>query len=227
MTRFIFSIKVKFNLLIDTKVFSLFMSTELLFIYDSHCPWSYATTKLVRHIIDAYPKIQLQLLHCAYFDGGNSVKKEAIFEVEELSDIKFSQVYKAKLNEAKDSTLTANLLTWVQRKSSKHGLSLLENLQEAHFQHGTPLTSKEDVIDLIKKHKLSPPEKTLQSKRFTKDAEFSLGEIEELQEIIGTNAIPALLLAHNEQLILLNHNFYLDNPDKIVDAVKIELDKKG
>ena len=42
--------------------------------------------------------------------------------------------------------------------------------------------------------------------------------------IIGTQAIPALLLACNESLVLLNHNLYLENPDAIVDAVKLELE---
>ena len=42
---------------------------------------------------------------------------------------------------------------------------------------------------------------------------------------IATQAIPALLLAIDDELILLNHNFYLTQPEAVVEAVKIELDK--
>ena len=37
----------------------------LYFIYDSHCPWSYATTPLVNAISEAYPEMNLNLMHCA------------------------------------------------------------------------------------------------------------------------------------------------------------------
>lgn len=201
------------------------MSTELFFIYDSHCPWSYATTELVENIVKTFPHVHLHLMHCAYFEGDTKVSIETIKRVESLSNIQFSQPYLKALAQEKDSTLAANLLTWVQHKSTKHGLALLKSMQKAHFEQANPLSSKEDVIALIDELKLSPPEKSLQSSKFTKDTEYALHEIGELQEIIGTTAIPALLLAKDVQLILLNHNLYLTEPMKIVDAVKIELDK--
>jgi len=201
------------------------MSTELFFIYDSHCPWSYATTKLVDNIVNAYPKIKLHLMHGAYFDGDSKINSRTIIEVERLSAARFSQQYKDGLDTAKDSTLAANLLTWVQHKSPKHGLALLKLMQDAHFQQNNPLLSKKDIDSLISELKLSPPAKSLQSEKLIKDTEFALQDIEELQSIIGTKAIPAVLLAHNDNLVLLNHNFYLSEPNKIVEAVKLELDK--
>ena len=54
---------------------------------------------------------------------------------------------------------------------------------------------------------------------------MQLEEIFSLQEIINTEAIPALLLAVNDQLILLNHSFYLTQPETIVEAVQLELNK--
>lgn len=201
------------------------MSVELYFIYDSHCPWSYAATRLVDNIVENFPKVQLQLMHCAYFDGDNKVSAESVEEVQRLSNIHFNNKYKESLSDNRDSTLAANILTWVQRKSPKHGLALLKSIQKAHFEDANALLTKDDIDALITNLKLSPPAKTLQSDKFTKDTEFALNDIGEIQEIIGTNAIPALLLAHNENLILLNHNFYLATPEKIVEAVQLELDK--
>jgi len=48
-------------------------------------------------------------------------------------------------------------------------------------------------------------------------------EVFALQDIIATKAIPALLLAIDDNLILLNHNFYLNEPEAIVEAIKIEI----
>ncbi len=199
------------------------MSAELFFIYDSHCPWSYATSQLVNCIAKAYPKMPIHLMHCAYFDGENNVTKETVNTVKELSQVNFSQSYIERLAENKDSTLAANVLTWVERKSAKHSLALLNSIQQAHFQQGNPLTSKDNILPLVDELKLSPPAKTLQSEKFTKDAEYALHDVQELQEVIQTSAIPALLLAHDDKLILLNHNLYLAQPEKIVEAVKLEL----
>lgn len=201
------------------------MSAQLFFIYDSHCPWSYVTTELVEQIVTNFPQIQLQLMHCAYFDGDNGVSLKTLKTIEELSNIKFSRTYIKSIDANRDSTLAANLLTWVQHKSAKNGLSLLKRMQHEHFELGNPLTSKEDVKPLISELKLSPPDKALTLEKFTKDTEFSLHDIAEIQDIIGTNAIPALLLANHDNLVLLNHNLYLEHPSKIVDAVKLELEK--
>ena len=199
------------------------MSCELFFIYDSHCPWSYAATPLVKNIIEAFPEMRLNLLHSAYYDGENHVTLSTIDAVQDLSDVKFSESYLQTLKNSKDSTLAANLLTWVQHKSNHHAFDLLTAMQKAHFEEGNLLEEKDDVIALIEALKLFPPAKTLKIEKLTKDAEFALHDISELQEVIGTKAIPALLLAHDDNLILLNHNFYLENPEKIVDAVKNEL----
>ncbi len=201
------------------------MSTELYFIYDSHCPWSYAATKLVENITTALPQVQLHLMHSAYFDGDNKVSRETIKTVEELSTVKFNKSYIDSLDVYRDSTLAANLLTWVQNKSQKDALTLLKSIQKAHFEQANPILSAEDVTPLIEELKLSPPAKSLKSAMLTKDAEFVHHDINEMQEIMGTNAIPALLLAHDEQLILLNHNLYLEQPEKIIEAVKSELDR--
>jgi putative protein-disulfide isomerase len=200
------------------------MSSELFFIYDSHCPWSYATTSLVKNISAAFPQMPIHLMHCAYYDGENKVDLTTVKSVKELSDVPFGQNYLDSLTEYKDSTLAANLLTWVQHKSNKHALDLLFAIQKAHFEMGNALTDKEDVQPLIDSLKLSPPAKTLKVEKLTKDAEFTFHDITELQEVIGTKAIPALLLAHNETLILLNHNLYLENPDKIIEAINTELE---
>ena len=163
-------------------------------------------------------------MHCAYYDGENKVELSTVNAVKELSDVPFGQDYLKTLTEQKDSTLAANLLTWVQHKSNRHALNLLFDMQKAHFESGNPLTDKDDVQPLIDNLKLSPPAKTLKIEKLTKDAEFTFHDISELQEVIGTNAIPALLLAHNETLVLLNHNLYLENPAKIVEAINTELE---
>ena len=200
------------------------MSSELFFIYDSHCPWSYAATPLVKNIASAYPKMPIHLMHCAYYDGDNKVDLSTVKAVKELSKVPFGQDYLNTLSDNKDSTLAANLLTWVQHKSNKHALDLLITMQEAHFESGNNLTDKDEVQPLIDSLKLSPPAKALKIEKLTKDAEFTFHDISELQEVIGTKAIPALLLAHNETLILLNHNLYIENPEKIVEAINTELE---
>ena len=42
---------------------------ELFYIYDTHCPWSYATTKLTNEIAKAFPQIKINLWHCANYEG--------------------------------------------------------------------------------------------------------------------------------------------------------------
>ena len=172
-------------------------NAELFYIYDSHCPWSYASTVLVEKVLSAFPSITFRAMHISYYDGDNN---------------------------AKDSTLVANLMAWVQNKSAKSAFELLTKLQHAHFILGNELTDKDSVSDIIDELKLSPPAKCLQSNKLTKDAEFAIHDITEIQELIGTQAIPAMLLAYNERLVLLNHNLYLENPNAIVDAVKLELE---
>lgn len=199
------------------------MSTELFFIYDSHCPWSYATTPLIKVISDAFPQIKLHLMHSGYYDGENKVSSDIIKQVNDLSDVKISEEYRNVLSDYKDSTMAANLLAWTQNKAPEKTIPLLEELQKAHFLEGNPLTESSDVSAIISELKLSPPAKCLKSSAFTKEAEYTLHDIEEIRQIIGTDAIPALLLAQGDNLILLNHHLYIEHPNRIVEAVKQEL----
>jgi protein-disulfide isomerase-like protein with CxxC motif len=202
---------------------------QLFFLYDSHCPWSYVATRLVNEINNAFPDITLNLWHSAYFDGKNNAttqhKTNEIKEVEKLADIKFSHNYQALLKQDKNSTLAANLMVWAEHKTPNLALPLLNALQEAHFEQGNKLENEAELENIISALKLSPPAKVFKSDKLSKDVLMQLEEIYSLQEIINTEAIPALLLAVEDQLILLNHNFYLAQPNAIVEAVQIELNK--
>lgn len=199
-------------------------NAELFYIYDSHCPWSYASTVLVEKVLSAFPSITFRAMHVGYYDGDNKVSPTTITAVREFSQVTFGANYIDTLNYPKDSTLAANLMAWVQNKSAKSAFELLKKLQHAHFVLGNELIDSDSVGEIIDELKLSPPAKCLQSNKLTKDAEFAIHDIIEVQEIIGTQAIPAMLLAYNENLVLLNHNLYLENPDAIIDAVKLELE---
>ncbi len=201
------------------------MSTELFFIYDTHCPWSYVTTPLVEAIQTALPEITINLWHSAHFCGEEEsmVSNKQLSDVQSLAEMSFTDTYAASLSHKKDSTLCANLMTWAANKTPKQAMALLKALQKAQFEQANELISADQLQDIITDLKLSPPSKILKSDKLTNDAEAQVHEIFALQEIIATEAIPALLLAIDDQLILLNHNFYLNNPDAIVDAVKLEI----
>lgn len=202
------------------------MAAQLFFLYDSHCPWSYVTTPLVNGICTAFPEIELHLWHAAFFDGKNiGTTSEKIKEVERLADIRFSESYLKIIAHNKNSTLSANLMTWAQTKAPEFALPLLNALQKAHFEQGNELTKQGDLDTIINELKLSPPAKVFKSEKLTNDTLLQLEEIFSLQEIIQTEAIPALLLAVNDELILLKHNYYLTEPKAIVEAVQLELDK--
>lgn len=201
------------------------MAAELFFIYDSHCPWSYATTPLVQAIHQSLPEIELHLWHCARYEGDEQISSKNLEQVEQDSNIRFAAEYKEQLKNAADSTIAANLLSWVANKMPSDTLALLTAIQQQHFQGGNPLKDKEDYDDIIEQFKLSAPAKVLKNDKFTKDAEYVLAHIEEIQDLIGTHAIPALLLAVDDDLVLLNHNLYLKDPSAIVEAVKLELSK--
>ncbi len=206
------------------------MAAELFFIYDSHCPWSYATTPLVNAVNQSLPEVSLNLWHCAYFsdaDGENTITKQQIVQVKELSSVSFSPDYMAKLSLGKDSTLCANLMTWAVGKTPELALQLLNALQAAHFSAGNALSEQAELEGIIEEFKLSVPAKVFNKTKLTTDAAAQVHEISALQEIIGTQAIPALLLAIDDNLILLNHNFYLQEPDAIIDAIKLELNNHG
>lgn len=201
------------------------MSTELFFIYDSHCPWSYAATPLVNEIAKAIPTLNIHFWHGAYFEGDEIINHKQLNAVSQMSNTSFSSAYKATENTAKDSTLAANVLSWANEKSPQSTLSLLNAIQEAHFQQGLALTNKADIDDILQSLKLSPPNKALTTEKLTKDAENSIHNIFDMQDVIGTKAIPALLLAVNDNLTLINHNLYLKEPQNVVDAIKYEMNK--
>ena len=202
------------------------MSAELFFVYDSHCPWSYASTPLVNEIANAFPDIIINLFHCARYEADDKISSATISAVTTDSAATFSTAYQKQLKQNVDSVMTANLMAWVDQKSPHASIALLNALQEAHFQQGKPLNTKEEFEDIIAELKLSPPSKVFTNKKLSKDAEIAVHDIFELQEIINTQAIPALLLAVGENLIMLNHNLYLPTPASIVDAVAQELNNE-
>lgn len=201
------------------------MSQELFFIYDTHCPWSYAATSLVNEISEALPQINITLLHCSYFDGEQKISKLQIDAIKRQSSVSFGKQYLEQLDQAKDSTLTANLLTWTQQKAPKAALPLLNALQHLHFEQGNELLQAQDVEEALTTLKLSAPVKTLTSEKLTKATEENIHQIFELQDIIGTKAIPALLLAVDDNLTLLSHNLYLEKPKEIIITVELALNK--
>lgn len=202
------------------------MAAELFFIYDTHCPWSYATSPLVNAVNKSLPNIPIHLWHCAYFsdaDNESLITKQQLAQVKDLSAVQFSPAYISTLGQGKDSTLSANLMAWAINKTPHQALALLNILQAAHFGEGNELSSEYDLSTIVDDLKLSPPAKVFNKKKLSGDAEAQVHEIYALQEIIETEAIPALLLAIDNELILLNHHLYLSNPDAIVDAITIEL----
>ena len=183
------------------------MSIEVFFLYDTHCPWSYQTSKLVNQIAKNLPTSQIKLLHCGYFEDVQ-ISKEALSQVTAITDHKFSKAYTDMLDAPKNSTMAANLMSWAQNRSSRDALPLVNELFALHFEQGLALTEKEEVDVVIDSLKLSPPAKAFKSEKFTKDSEAAFAEISEIQSVIGTDAIPALLLAYDDNLVLLNHNLY-------------------
>lgn len=199
------------------------MSVELFFIYDTHCPWSYATTTLVNEIAQAFPTCKVNLLHSARYEGDERISPQTINLVSESSQVTFSPAYIKNIPHEKDSTIAANIMSWAQQKTPQLILPLLNAIQEKHFQQGLELTSPEDFFDIIEEFKISPPNKVLSVDKLTKDAESNIHHIFELQDIIETEAIPVLMLANNDNLILLNHHLYLQEPKSIIAAIELEL----
>jgi len=198
------------------------MSSELYFIYDSHCPWSYAATPLVVTLDEAFPEMEVHAWHCANYDGSNSVGFNTIKAVEKVSDVTFSQEYVRFADSPKSSIISANLLTWIATKQSDKLLPVLQAMQHAHFVEGNSLGLKIDFNELAEELKLSVPNKVYKEE-LSKDATFTLSDISDLQEFMGTTAFPALLLVHNDNAVLLNHAEYLDDPKALVAYVKKQL----
>ncbi|QOL25117.1 hypothetical protein LP316_12515 [Thalassotalea sp. LPB0316] len=199
------------------------MNAELIFIYDSHCPWSYAATPLVEAIAQAYPDIKLNLWHCGHYQGDQTLAQALVKNVEADSNKRFASKYVEPMPFEPDSTMAANLTAWANNKANHQALELLKLIQKSHFEDALPMSSKDELMAICQQLKMSPPAKVFKDDAFSKDAEFIMQDIFDLQEVIGTQSIPALLLAFDDNLVLLNHNLYLKKPSAIVEAVKLEL----
>jgi len=198
------------------------LTLSLYFIYDSHCPWSYAATPLVNALSQAYPEMGLHLMHCAHFDGSDAAGQEQVDAILKLSAVKFGKEHIRYVNSPKDSLKTANLMAWIQTKQPDKLLPVLSALQKSHFIEGNAFNCKPDFNDLIETFKLSPSKKVFRDE-LSSEAEFVLADIEEIQEMIATTAFPALLIIADEQGIFIDHSQYLGLPEGIVDAVEKEL----
>ena len=195
------------------------MTPELFFIYDSHCPWSYASTALVNEIEKSHPEMVIHLWHCAHYDGSDSVGHTHVDSVSKQSGVKFGKEYMRFTDSPKNALMTANLMSWLQSKQPEKALAVLNALQTAHFIEGNPLTCKHDFNHIIEQFKLSPPNKIFKAE-LSNEAQYTLSDIHEMQEVMGTTDFPALLLTEADQAVLLNHSLYLQKPQTIVRAVK-------
>lgn len=198
------------------------MTPELYFIYDSHCPWSYASTPLVNALEKAYPEMMIHIWHCAHYNGSDSAGFQQVDSASKKSTVKFGQEHIRFADSPKNSTITANLMAWLENKQSEKALAVLNALQKAHFVEGNPLGCKHDFLPIIEQFKLSPPNKVFKDE-LSDAAEYTLSDIAEIRELIGTNAFPVLLLSVGDNAVLLNHSLYLAKPDAIIAAVKQEL----
>ncbi len=198
------------------------MTSELYFIYDSHCPWSYASSVLVNELARAYPEMTIHAWHCAHYDGSDCAGRQQVDAVAKQSGVKFGKEHIRFTDSPKDSVMTANLMAWLQNKQPEKVLPVLDALQKAHFIEGNPLGCKHDFTAIIEQLKLSPPNKVFRAK-LSDEAEYILADVAELQEFMGTNAFPALLLTQEDRAVLLDHSLYLNKPAMIVKAVKKEL----
>lgn len=195
------------------------MSSELFFIYDSHCPWSYAATPLVVALQEAFPEMEVNAWHCANYDGGSSVGFNTIKAVESESHVEFSNEYVRFADSPKNSIMCANLLTWLATKQADKLFPVLQAIQHAHFVEGNSLGKKIDFNHLAEDFKLSIPNKVFKEE-LSQDALFVLSDISDLQGFMGTVSLPALLLVHNDSAVLLNHAQYLHDPQALVADVK-------
>ncbi|BAJ02181.1 protein disulfide-isomerase [Shewanella violacea] len=197
-------------------------SKDLYFIFDSHCPWSYAATPLVNALHEAYPEMNIHPLHSAHYNGTDSAGEEQMEDVARLTGLKFGRDHIRYVNSPKSSFKTANLMGWMQSKQPKKQLEVVNFLQRAHFVEGNPLDTKHDFNDVIEKFKLSPSNKVFKDS-LSSEAEFVLSDIAEIQEMIGTKAFPAMVIIIGEQGIFVDHSKYLSNPQGVVAEVEKEI----
>lgn len=195
------------------------MTPELFFIYDSHCPWSYASTALVNEIEKSCPEMVIHLWHCAHYDGSDCAGHAQVDSVSKQSAVKFGKQYIRFADSPKNATMTANFMTWLQNKQPEKALTVLNAFQTAHFIEGNPLTCKHDFNHIIEQFKLSPPNKIFKEE-LSNEAQYALSDIHEVQEFMKTTAFPALLLTVGDKAVLLDHSLYLKKPEMIVRAVK-------
>ncbi|PKH02814.1 protein-disulfide isomerase [Psychromonas sp. MB-3u-54] len=198
------------------------MTPELFFIYDSHCPWSYASTALLNEIEKSCPEMTIHLWHCAHYDGSDRVGHEKMDRVAKESVVKFGQQYKRFVDSPKNAIMTANFMAWLQNKQPEKELGVLNALQKAHFIEGNPFGCKHDFNEIVEQFKLSPPNKIFKDE-LSSESEYTLSDISEVQEFMKTTDFPALLLIVDEKAVLLNHSLYLSKPEAIIEAIKQEL----
>ena len=198
------------------------MTSDLYFIYDSHCPWSYAATPVVNALSEAYPEMNIHTMHCAHFNGSDSAGQEQVDAVLKLSAVKFGREHIRYVNSPKNAIKTANLMAWMQNKQPNKMLPVLNALQKAHFLEGNPLDCKHDFTNILEQFKLSPSNKVFRDE-LSSEAEYILEDIAEIQEMIGTRAFPVLLLSTEDKGVFIDHSLYLGQPQAAVEAVKQEL----
>tara|TARA_R110001583_G_scaffold16561_6_gene67786 strand:- start:17417 stop:18016 length:600 start_codon:yes stop_codon:yes gene_type:complete len=195
------------------------MHPELYFIYDSHCPWSYATTPLVNAISENFPEIEIHIWHCAHYDGSDCAGFSQIKEVEKQGLQQFGQEHMRYADSPKNAIIAANFMAWVQEKQPDKALPVLNALQKEHFVEGNPFGCKNDFVRLISDFKLSPPKKVFKD-TLSNEALYQQSDVQELQEFMQTTAFPALLLTSGDHAVLLEHAKYLKTPHSLVKEIK-------
>jgi len=195
------------------------MHPELYFIYDSHCPWSYATTPLVNAIRESFPEIEIHAWHCAHYDGSDCAGFSQIKEAEKQSQQLFGQEHIRFADSPKNAILTANFMAWLQDKQPEKVLPVLNALQKEHYVEGNPFGCKNDFMPLISQFKLSPPNKVFKDE-LSNEALYQQSDIQELQAFMQTTAFPSLLLTNGDNAVLLEHARYLSKPQSLVNEVK-------
>ena len=201
------------------------MTTQLYFVYDSHCPWSYACLPLVKAIAENYPDMELHIWHAAHYAGSDSPGAKQVSTVKSEANVKFSSAYEANITTKKDSYMSANVMAWLANKQPQHALTVLNAITKSHFIDNNDMNTREEFETLLSDLKLSPPNKVFKND-LSNDANQIIEDVGEIQELIGMRSFPIMLLAVNESAVLLDHSHYLKQPAKIVEAVAQELNKK-
>lgn len=200
------------------------MTTQLYFVYDSHCPWSYACLPLVNAISESYPDMELHIWHAAHYSGTDSPGAKQVSLVKSEANVKFSNDYEKNAASKKDSQMSANVMAWIANKQPKHALTVLNAITKNHFIDNQEMNTRNELETVLTELKLSPPNKVFKDE-LSNDAKQIIEDVGEIQELIGMQSFPIILLAMDENAVLLDHSHYLKQPKKIVEAVKLELAK--